>query len=101
MLPKRKRGVLICVAGSVRSSECIWAAFGGWAEEVNLEVTERLFVSHAEDEGEPKDRKRLLDRLTRCGEDLFAAIGPRRSPSEAGMAILGPSCAGERPQGMR
>lgn len=74
MVPKRKKGVLICVAGGTLDVECIWAAFGGWAKEVNLEVTERLFVSHAEDEGEPKDRKRLLDRLVRCGEDLSAAI---------------------------
>jgi multimeric flavodoxin WrbA len=74
MVPKRKKGVLICVAGGMLDLECIWAAFGGWAEEVNLEPTEWPFVSHADDECEPKDRKRLLDRLTRCGEGLSEAV---------------------------
>lgn len=79
-VPKRKKGILICVSGG-DGPEHVWATFGDyWANEVNLEITDQIFVSHADETGDctvlkaPKDRKELLERLTGYGERLCEAI---------------------------
>lgn len=71
---KQKKGLLIAVAGARPRAECIWATFGDWADEVNLEIIERVFVSHADAEPAPRDRPALLDRLRQHGETLCEAI---------------------------
>ncbi len=71
---KRKQGILVCVAGGLPNEEWIWASFEDWAIEVNLKVTQRLFISHADEDRAPKDRKELLDRLILYGEELCKTI---------------------------
>jgi multimeric flavodoxin WrbA len=79
-VPKRKKGILVCVSGG-SSPKHVWAAFEDyWANEVNLEITHRIFVSQTNEVGdhttpkEPKDRKELLEQMTRYGEGLYEAI---------------------------
>ncbi len=76
-VPKHKKGILLCVAGGRPPAEYIWATFGDWSSEINLEIVERLFVSHADGEDAPKDRQELLHRLARRGESLCEVIGEK------------------------
>ena len=72
---KKKMGIVVSVGGSGLNPACVLPVYDLWSPEVNLVITDHIFVTHAQLGQAPMENEELLQEAFRKGLHFVRQLG--------------------------